>query len=137
MYHIFISHAWKYSEHYYKVVNWLNEAQNNGLLTWANYSVPEHDPLLDPNTYHGKQELKKALDNQIKPASVVLILSGMYASYSEWIDYEIDKSVLLNKKIIGIRPWGQERTPLKVSTFADELIGWNKNSLINAILASN
>lgn len=50
MYHIFISHAWNYSDAYNTVVNWLNEAQEEGKLTWTNYSVPEHDPVDANNT---------------------------------------------------------------------------------------
>lgn len=135
-YNIFISHAWKYSEHYYKVVGWLNEAQDEGLLTWKNYSVPEHDPLVDPDSTVGKAKLKAMLKEQIRPASKVLILSGMYASYSDWIDFEIDTAIDYNKYIIGIKPWGQERIPSKVSNNANVIVGWNKSSVINAILNS-
>lgn len=135
-YHIFISHAWKYSEHYNKIVGWLNEAKEEGTLDWANYSVPEHDPLIDPDTTVGKNELKSLLKKQINPASVVIILSGMYAAYSDWIDYEIDTAVELDKYIIGVKPWGQERVPTKVSNNADVMAGWNKDSVINAILNS-
>ena len=135
-YHIFISHAWKYSEHYKKIVQWLNEAQEEGILRWKNYSVPEHDPLIDPNTVVGKNKLKEMLKNQISPAARVIILSGMYVAYSEWISYEIDTAVNYNKYIIGARPWGQEKVPEKVKTNADLMIGWNKNSLITAVLNS-
>lgn len=135
-YNIFISHAWKYTEHYNKVVQWLDEAKNEGTLNWKNYSVPEHDPLIDPNSSAGKTTLKNELKNQIKPASVVLVLAGMYVSYSDWIDFEIDTAVNSNKYIIGIEPWGQERIPSKVSNNADVMVGWNKNSVINAILNS-
>ena len=133
-YHIFISHAWRYSSHYYKVVDWLNEAQKDGLLTWSNYSVPEHDPLVDPNSTTGKKKLQGAIDNQIAPASIVLVLSGMYAAYSDWIEYEVLKSIDYGKYIIGIRPWGQERTPRIVSDYADVMVGWNKSSIVNAVL---
>lgn len=135
-YHIFISHAWKYSEHYDKVVEWLNEAQCEGKLTWSNYSVPVHDPLVDPNTVVGKNKLKQELKGQIQPASKVLILAGMYAAHSDWIDYEIDTAYDMNKHIIGIKPWGQERIPSKISIYADEIVGWNKASVINALLNS-
>lgn len=135
-YYIFISHAWKYSEHYYKVVQWLNEAQEEGRLTWKNYSVPVHDPLIDPNTTVGKTQLKVALEKQIKPASKVIILAGMYAAHSYWIDYEIDTAVKYDKYIIGVKPWGQERIPTKISGNADVMVGWNKESVINAILNS-
>lgn len=135
-YHIFISHAWKYSEHYNKIVEWLDEAKAEGKLKWANFSVPSHDPLIDPYTTVGKTKLKSLLKQQISPASVVIILSGMYAAHSEWIDYEIDTAVELNKYIIGVKPWGQERIPTKVSNNADVMVGWNKDSVINAILNS-
>lgn len=136
-YNIFISHAWRYSEHYNKVVQWLDEAEAEGKFKWRNYSVPEHDPLIDPDTEVGKKQLKEALRQQIKPASIVIILSGMYAAHSEWIDFEIDTAVEYDKYIIGVKPWGQERVPKKVSDNADVMVGWNKNSIVNAILESN
>lgn len=135
-YNIFISHAWKYSDDYNTIVKWLNEAQSEGKLNWKNYSVPQHDPLIDPNTTVGKNKLKSMLKEQIRPASKVIIISGMYAAYSEWIDYEIDTSISYKKYIIGVKPWGQERIPTKISTNADIMVGWNKSSVINAILNS-
>ena len=134
LYNIFISHAWKYSDSYDKVVEWLDEAQSEGLLTWKNYSAPEHDPLIDPNTTVGKTKLKAELKEQIRPASKVVIISGMYAAHSDWIDFEIDASVDYGKYIIGLKPWGQERIPAKIQNNADVMVGWNKSSLINAIL---
>ncbi len=135
-YHIFISHAWKYSEHYKKVVQWINEAQQEGTLKWKNYSVPSHDPLIDPGTTVGKIKLKEELKGQIRPANIVIILSGMYAAHSEWIDFEIDTAVDSKKYIIGVKPWGQERVPTKISSNATAMVGWNKDSVINAILNS-
>lgn len=129
MYHIFISHAWNYSDAYNTVVRWLNEAQDEGKLTWTNYSVPEHDPVDADNT----AKLEAALDAQIRPASKVIIISGMYAAYSDWINYEIDQSVNYGKYIIGLRPWGQERVPAKITDNATVMVGWNKASLISAI----
>ena len=124
-YHVFISHAWHRSEHYKKIIEWL-DASN---LDYKNYSVPEEDPL-----HSGKKsELKKDLNNQISPTNCVIILAGMYAAYSEWIQYEIDEAVRMGKYIIGVEPWGQERTPNAVTDNASILVGWNKSSVINAI----
>lgn len=135
-YNLFVSHAWKYSDDYNTVVGWLNEAENEGKLTWSNYSVPVHDPLIDPNTTVGKNKLKEMLKNQIRPSSRVIVISGMYVAYSDWIDFEIDTVVSMGKYIIGLRPWGQERVPTKVQENANVMVGWNKKSLIDAILAS-
>ena len=74
------------------------------------------------------------LKNQISPASKVIVLAGMYSAYSDWIGYEIDTAVDYGKYIIGVKPWGQERIPTKVSNNSDTLIGWNKSSVINAII---
>lgn len=134
-YNIFISHAWKYSEHYKKIVQWLDEAQSEGKLKWKNYSVPQHSPLIDPDSASGKKHLKEELKKQIAPVSKVIILSGMYASHSEWIGFEIDTAVNYNKDIIGVKPWGQERIPSKISSNAS-MVGWNKNSVIDAVLNS-
>lgn len=136
IYHIFISHAWKYSDDYNQIVTWLNEAQAEGLLTWKNYSVPEHDPIIDPDTQIGKNTLKEELTKQISPASKVIVLAGMYASYSDWINFEISIATSQNKYIIGVKPWGQERIPTVISNNANIMVGWNKKSIIDAIINS-
>lgn len=133
-YNIFISHAWKYSEDYKTVVKWLDdEASINSNFKWKSYSVPEHDPLIDPSKEEGKKKLKELLAAQIKPCSIVIVISGMYVSYSSWIDFEIDTAVSYSKYIIGLKPWGAERIPAKVSDNADIMVGWNSKSLLDAI----
>ena len=57
----------------------------------------------------------------------------MYANYSKWIDYEINTAKALNKPIIGVKPWGQERTPLKIQWDSTILVGWNSSSIVDAI----
>lgn len=89
-YHIFVSHAWKYNDDYNTIINWLN----NSDISYSNYSVPEHDPVDANNT----SKLKTALTNQINPSSIVIVIGGMYAAHSEWIDYELDESIRLSKK---------------------------------------
>lgn len=53
---------------------------------------------------------------------MLLIVTGLTVDY--------------NKYIIGVKPWGQERVPTKVSSNANIMVGWNKDSVINAILNS-
>ena len=123
---IFISHAWDYNGDYWTIVNWFNDANN---FNWRNCSVPSHDRLPDKTT----AALKRAITRQINPAQVVVIIAGMYAAHSDWIDYEIDEAVRLNKTIIGIRPRGQQRMPTKIQENATTIVNWNSASLINAI----
>lgn len=125
-YHILISHSWDYNTDYETIKEWLDDASN---FMWTNYSVPITKPL-DVN---GKRELKEKLRNRISLCSCVIILSGMYVSYSEWIDYEIDTAISLGKPIIGVKPRGHERIPSKVSNNADVMVGWNSSSVVQAV----
>jgi len=75
----------------------------------------------------------QGITRQINPAQGVLIIAGMYAAHSGWIDYEISEAKRLKKVIIGIRPWGQERMPLKVQDAATVLVNWNSASVVDAV----
>lgn len=127
-YHILISHSWDYNMQYETIKNWLD---NTRYFRWTNYSVPITKPL----TASSKKELQDKIRTRIAACSCVIILSGMYVSYSEWIDYEINTAIEYGKPIIGVKPWGQERIPIKVSNNADIIVGWNSASLIEAIRA--
>ncbi|GAW87830.1 conserved hypothetical protein [Bathymodiolus platifrons methanotrophic gill symbiont] len=124
---IFISHAWEYNEHYYKVVNWLKDAAN---LSWSNCSITTTNALPDKT----RKGLKEGMTRQINPSQVVLILGGMYSAHSDWIEYEINEAKRLNKTIIAIKPWGQQRIPQIVrDASVCEPVGWNSASVIQAI----
>ena len=73
------------------------------------------------------------MTNQINPTQGIIILASMYAAHSSWIDYEIDEAFRLGKTIIGVRPWGQQRVPLKIQNVATTMVNWNSVSIINAI----
>jgi len=98
-------------------------------FTWRNFSVPQHDPAIADND----ARLKAALDNQIRPVQVVLVLSGLYVANSGWIQYEINRAVSWNKPIVGVRPWGNERMPEAVTTVASRIVGWNTSSVVEAV----
>lgn len=125
-YRIFISHAWKYNDDYYRLNELLKEAPN---FLYANYSVPEHDPV-DANN---NTKLREELRQQIRPVEVVIILGGMYVAYSDWIQFEIDFAEDLDKPILGIRPWGAAKMPKAVQDVADKIVGWNTSTIVSAI----
>jgi hypothetical protein len=78
-YQVFISHAWQYSDDYWRVVQFLNEAPN---FQWHNLSVPQDEPV-------SSERLEYELRNQMRPADVFLIIAGMYVAHSDWIDFEL------------------------------------------------
>lgn len=57
----------------------------------------------------------------------------MYVAHSDWIQFEIDYAKLLNKPIVGVQPWGSERMPSAVTYAADTIVGWNTESIVQAI----
>jgi hypothetical protein len=124
---LFISHSWNYSDAYEKLLGLLN---NRGFFNYKDYSVPKDDPIHNaPND----AALAKAIENQIVMASSVLILAGVYCTYSKWIDKEIEIAKRLQKTIIAIEPWGSERTSQKVKDNADIIVKWQADSIVDAI----
>ena len=75
-YFLFISHAWRYDSDYYRLVELLNAAP---MFRWRNYSVPQHDPAIDPSKPAGRRQLEGALDDQIRPVHCVLVISDVSA----------------------------------------------------------
>ena len=129
-YNLFISHSWAYSNQYQNLISLLD---NRGYFDYRNYSVPKDSPL---HTRGTDKALYDAIKRQVAPCSVVLILAGVYASCSKWIDKEIQiaQTEFWNiKPILAIKPWGSQRTSLKVKDAADKIVGWNTESIVASI----
>jgi len=63
-------------------------------------------------------------------------MAGVYSTYSKWINKEIQaakKGFLSPKPIIGVKPWGQTNVSSVVAENVDALVGWNTESIVNAI----
>lgn len=126
-YRIFISHSWDYNDEYKQLVDLLEEAN---YFQYKNYSVPEEDAI-DATT---DEELERALrERQIKPASVVIVLAGLYSTYSDWIGKEIRIADKQDKPILGVEPWGSNSTSNYVEKYADKMVGWNTNSIVSSV----
>lgn len=72
----------------------------------------------------------------MSPCGVVLVLAGVYATYSKWIDIEIDLAsggFTKRKPIIAVEPWGSQRTSAAVKGAADQVVRWNTESIVKAI----
>lgn len=126
-YAIFVSHSWNYDQEYARLIRLLEEADR---FSFKNYSVPEDESFEDMSD----EELERALrEKQIKPSSVVLVPAGVYATHSEWIKREIELAGEEGKPIVGVEPWGKDRTSTEVAQEADIMVGWNTDSIISAI----
>lgn len=126
-YNIFISHSWRYGDQYNSLIGLLN---SNPYFHYKDYSVPKDDPI---HNARNDLQLKAAIRRQMMPASCVLILAGVYANYSKWINIEIGLAQEMGKKIIAVEYWGAQHTSSVVKNAADIVVRWNANSIISAI----
>ena len=127
MHNLFISHSWNHGVQYDKLISLLDSYP---YFAYKNYSVPKNDPI---HNAANDRELEEAIRSQMKYASCVLILAGVYATYSKWINIEIRLAKELKKKIIAVAPFGAEHTSLTVRNAADEIVRWNSQSIVSAI----
>lgn len=127
---LFVSHSWSHSDAYEKLVALL---EKRTYFRFKNYSVPRNDPIHQAGTDYA---LRGAIRNKMLPCGVVLVLAGVYATYSKWIDIEIElaqSGFSKPKPIVAIEPWGSERTSRPVKESADLVVRWNTDSIVAAI----
>ena len=128
-YHLFISHSWTHSDRYNGLVNLLDQAHG---FKYYNHSIPKDDPV-----HSGTDaELSEAIKSKMQSCGIVLVLTGVYADYSKWIEEEINiaqNTWNRSKPILGIKHWGSERISNTVQTAADEIVNWNTESIVDAI----
>lgn len=129
-YNIFISHSWAYGDAYEKLVKMLD---SDSRFSYRNYSVPKDDPIHKAGT---DRELLEAIKERMQFCDVIVILAGVYSTYSKWINKEIQlaNSGFTNPKpILAVQPWGSEKTSTIVKDNANKIVGWNANPIISAI----
>jgi hypothetical protein len=109
------------------MIDLLDEAN---YFKYSNYSVPEEDSIDADSDEELEEELR---EGQIKPASVVIVLAGLYSSSSDWIGREIRIAEDEDKSILGVEPWGSDSTSDYVDRHADQMVGWNADSVVEAV----
>lgn len=132
-YNIFISHSWAYGDAYDKLTSLLKQKPN---FYFNDYSVPKDNPIhYAPTDY----QLFQAIQERVNNSEVVLVMAGVYSTYSKWINLEIKAAkgqsgfFGISKPIIAVEPWGSEKTSQVVKDNATEIVKWNSDSITNAI----
>ena len=129
-FNLFISHSWSYGNDYENLIALLRK---RSFFDFRDYSVPRDNPI---HNAHTMTQLREAIRRQMQPCSVVLIMAGVYATYSKWINKEINlakNGFSAPKPIIAIRPRGNERISTVVQEAANKIVGWNTESVVDAI----
>lgn len=125
-YHIFISHSWSYHQDLVNLKKLLNE---RGYFNVEFEEASADEPINSANAAYIKQRLKIKISN----SNIILGIAGMYASYSEWMAWELKTAFDLGIPIVGVIPRGQERISTTVTKYSVEDVRWNTESIVLAI----
>ncbi len=125
-YTIFVSHSWDHSD---DLDNLHNLLSRRGYFYYDSQEVTKSSPINSENATYIKQRLRE----RIKNSNILLALTGIYASHSDWMKWEIETAKELGIPIVGIIPRGQVRISQVV--FANSIVDvhWNTESIVQAI----
>ena len=126
VYTVFISHSWAYVE---DLNNLKKLLENRGYFNVQFEEATPDVPINSENATYIRQRLKQKIAN----SNIVLGIAGIYASHSEWMQWELDKAIELGVPIVGVVPRGAERVSTVVSSRAKQVVRWNTESIVEAI----
>ena len=131
-YDLFVTHAWRYHHDWTKICELLD---NSPGLAWRNFSLPWHDPAMNPNSPVGGAFIRNFLETQIIPVHGVVFLSGVYAikSAQGWLELEIELARKHNKPVIAIPALGETAVADEIRALCDKTAGWHADELIAAL----
>lgn len=130
VFNLFISHSWAYGDQYDRLIKMLKSRR---YFSFIDYSVPQNDPI---HNARYDWQLYEAIRNKVQPCHIVIILAGVYSTYSKWIDKEIQiatKGFQNKKPILAIAPRGAIRISRIVRENADKTVRWSVESVISGI----
>ena len=132
MHDLFITHAWRYHEDWTKISEMLDSVPG---LAWRNFSVPWHDPAMDPNSEVGGKFIRDFLETQIIPVDGVILLAGVYKikSARHWVNLEVEMARKHKKPIIGVPAIGETIVTDEVKSLCDATVRWDAAALIAAL----
>ncbi|WP_214226183.1 TIR domain-containing protein [Pedobacter sp. B4-66] len=123
---IFISHSWTYHDDLIRLRNLLNTRG------YFNVEFLEATADIPINSLHAPY-IKRVLKKKIISSHIVLGIAGVYATHSDWMNWELLTAFNNNIPIVGIAPYGQERVSKIVQNYAEEIVRWNTESIVKAI----
>lgn len=125
-YKVFISHCWDYND----VLQNLKKMLDGSGYFLAEYTQVEKG---HPINSEYAPAIKAQITQRLNDSDIVLAIAGIYASYSDWMQWEMDKARDLGLKVIGVIPRGQERISSQVYSRSVEDVRWNADSIVDAI----
>lgn len=115
--HVFLSFV---EEDLTSVILFRGQAKNRRSdLEFADYSVKVPYNSTDANY------IRSQIASKIKAASATIVLIGATTSSSSWVKWEIEKSLELGNKLIGVRLSTAGSTPPALISARATVVGWD------------
>ena len=101
-------------------------------MTWRDYSITADNP----NNTHDEDYIKwQILAPRIRQASCLVVYISEKTKNSDWVNWEIECAHREGKRIVGVWEWGAKgcELPAALDRYADAVVGWNGESIIDAV----
>ena len=123
--HIFLSFV---EEDLESVRLFRGQAKNkNSALAFDDYSVKV------PYNSTSAPYIRSKITEKIRASSVTIVLIGTFTWKSEWVAWEVQKSVELGKKVIGVRLKAGVTTPSALISARAKVVDWKIDDIVREI----
>ena len=129
---VFISHIHEDDKGLNKLKSLVKE---NGLAI-QDSSITSEKPNQAKDPEYIKQSILKPC---IDWASVLVVYISPETKDSEWVNWEIEYALEQGKRLVGVWAWGESECeiPELVDKHADAIVGWNGESIVDAIIGKS
>ena len=123
---LFVSHAWEEDDDYLRVFEYLESDPN---FYYQNFGTPDRYPASGD-----KEALREDLRKQIGPVEIVIVISSLARKHSDLLLFQMNFANASDKPVVVMETYGvKQPIPKPIRDLADEVIDWDKRSLIDAI----
>ena len=123
---LFVSHVWEEVDDYLRVFEYLESDSN---FYYQNFSTPDRPP-----SSADKEVLREDLRKQMAPVEVVIVPSSLARKHSDMVLFQMNYAKASDKPVIVLEWYGvKQPIPKPIIDLSDEVIDWDKRSLIDAI----
>lgn len=125
---VFISHIHEDDDGLGKLKSLL---KNNG-MTIRDYSINKDNPN---NAYSESYIKSEILAPRIRRSSTLAVYVSPETKESPWVDWEVEYAHKHDKRIVGVWAHGESGCdiPEALEKYADAIVGWTGNRIIDAI----
>lgn len=123
---LFVSHVWEEDDDYLRVFEYLESDSN---FYYQNFSTPDRRPASAE-----KEALREDLRKQMAPVEIVIVPTSLAHKHSDMVLFQMNYAKACDKPVLVLATYGVKLPiPKPVQDLADEVVDWDKRSLIDAI----